>query len=117
MWRFCMKLAMKVALSVVALALTTNTAIAQIDTTNGQAFLSSIAEKFGVSEARLQSLLDKIPPRGPGLSSLEISVIAGKLGLDKSGKEVLKARVGKGGTGFTSEDVMGMGEKLGLDST
>lgn len=80
-------------------------------------YLGAIATKFGVSVDRLQKLIAKLPPRGEGLSGIEVSVIAGKLGLDKSGKEMLKAKVGKGGSGLSATDVSMIGASLGLDTT
>jgi len=95
----------------VAPAITTPTAI---NTQSAQAFLNSLATKFGTNPKKLRSLLDKLPPRGKGLSTIEIAVISSKLKLTKEEKAILKARVGAGGTGFTREDAVGMGVRLGL---
>jgi LysM repeat protein len=85
--------------------LTTETAVpvptAQIQTQSAEAFLQSLATKFGTSVKRLKGLLAKLPPRGKGLNGLEISVIAGKLN----------------GTGFNNVDVQEMGTRLGLTPT
>jgi hypothetical protein len=89
---------------------------ANLSTESATEFLSSLAEKFGTSVSRLQSLLAKLPPRGSGLSRIEISVISSKLGLTPEEKEIFRSRVGAGGTGFTADDVVGMGERLGLSS-
>jgi hypothetical protein len=87
---------------------------ATLDTQTPQAFINSLATKFGTNPKKLQSLLDKLPPKGKGLSNIEIAVISAKLKLTKEEKAVLKARAGAGGTGFTREDAVGMGVRLGL---
>jgi LysM repeat protein len=101
--------------------LTTETAVpvptAQIQTQSAEAFLQSLATKFGTSVKRLKGLLAKLPPRGKGLNGLEISVIAGKLKLSKAEKEVMKAKIGNNGTGFNNVDVQEMGTRLGLTPT
>lgn len=87
---------------------------ATVDTQSPQAFLNSLATKFGTKPKKLQALLAKLPPKGAGLSSMEIAVIAAKLKLTKEERSVLKSRIGKGGTGFTHADAAGMGLRLGL---
>jgi hypothetical protein len=89
---------------------------ATVSTATAGEFLSSLAQKFGTSVSQLQALLAKLPPRGPGLSRMELWAIGSKLKLSADEKAALKAKAGPGGTGFNSEDLAGMGARLGLST-
>lgn len=86
----------------------------QIKTDSADAFLNSLALKFGTSTKRLRSLLAKLPPKGKGLNPIEIKVIAGKLHLNAHDKEIFRSKTKSGGTGFNAQDIAAMSTQLGL---